>query len=379
MTQPHLKPLGEIMYITNKRLEALLGVPRVYYLSVESTPINNQPHYSYKVLNEFFRSCEHNLPQPLTIEDLLEGRIELVKSAEAAAFSSISQQTIRNHMYAGRIHYIRLSPGRIRIVKSSLRRANEKPADHFTLTEGAEILGFTKKGLHNLYDSRELTQRYDEQNMPYMIKDDFYEVIKNRAPDWFDPLLIVLDRIASSREPLLTFTQTTHVLGGALRVRTLMAEQRLPYINFGTNYMFFPEHVSKYFECDEIVTIQMIGTLFDTPADVVQAWVDDGRLACSAHDHSEAPDFKKACILNILDKCLPKMTPSLRWYDRQLQRPQRLRTVQRAATYLGVTEAEVMSLLGNNMLFGMRTPAAELKFTFNQVKDCKQRMQTREL
>lgn len=363
------------MHITGKKLVSLLKISRSYRdLLVQrgalvSERINGTPHFSEDAINTFLaRHCSHNLSTPLTLRILL--RSELVTTIEAAELTGFDQSWIHKWFIDhGKVLYLRLPSGHVRIFKSSITMHKSRPDDVFSLKQVALISGFTLPGLYKFTADGGLRCQRDERRDAFVMYDDLIAFLKPLLPEWINPDDWLEDRLAAP-VPLLTHAETEAQLFTTRKiVKELIAKQCLRYIQLGGRYYkILPDSVNTIIEKSGCLESPDIAKLFGVEEYVSAYWLEQGFMKCKVHFHSEESPSSCTVFWDCLPTFLTPLLPSDISLEEWMAAPQKTYDLHYASRYLG---QRATPLVHAGLLKGIMTPTGRYRFTAEQLQICK--------
>ena len=327
--------------------------------------------YDCHLINEMLKNCEHNLPQPLTVADLQNGKVTLVVSTKACAELGISQQRTNEKCRKGQLQYIQL-PGVYgrRIVLQSVvllkkRARTDSPSNSKIV---AHILSNTTHWVNKLVRRGALKAIPNSRPTAITYK-SLHDYLVQNLPHWLTPEEWIEERLATD-EPLMSFAEVARQLGGKERVLAAMQDGLLRYIGVPNNdrfaRKFAPASVAEFLVGDEQVSRAMMAALFDVSEQSLKDW-----QACPVHTHRPYKLLRKSCILALIGQGLLNVTPEA-WFNKQLAKKQPLVSCSTGAEYLGIAEKTLTALAYDRKISHVRLPTGEIRFTQNQLKGYKQ-------
>ncbi len=367
-------------YVTKNELVQLLGITNRSYFwqapAVQAARFGTSANYDCAVIDEVFRTCRHNFAEPLTAAKLLAGKVVLVTPPAAKQQLKVTHMQTMKDCYAGRLNYIflpgvrgtRLSQSSITAVASARERRAARLVSDCELA--ARILGIEVTGVRTLL-ARGILEAI-EGTYPTEIKwDSLIRCLFDRLPSWITPAEWIEEQLATDK-PLLSSTNVAKQLGGKQYLHEAMEQRLLRYIRIGgPASAFTQDSVAKFIASDEPVNDSMLAAIYDEPQTTIEHLRAEGKLACTTHEHDDPQQLVKSCIVARL--CETVAYAPKKWMEQQIAKRAPLRTSAQAASYLGISLAELDDIVQAKRISHVRLPTGDVKFAPAPLKQFKVR------
>jgi len=331
--------------------------------------IRKSTHYLASVVNAFLESCEHNLTQPLTLEQLISGEVELLTVKEAADYTGLTTDVLYIRKQANSIQYIVYPKKRVAIVKASLTPRQDRQPNP-TLAQVSVITGISRSGVRTLIAKGELEiVRAPGSKRVFISVLSLVRFLKTRFPDWIDPIDWITSRLASPL-PLLRSTEAIQQLGTKKQLQHAMAIQGVQYIAVQGGFRFSPESITEHIAYETILPKETIAAVFGVSLTSLHKWAKKGHSLCPAHGHNH-DEYRKSCILGYLSNALTARSLPDDWYEKQTTAPYPLFGIEYAMRYLQQDHSSVSQLFEEGILLGLRLPSGSFKCTKQHLVHCK--------
>lgn len=344
-----------------QRLLAIGSTSRSWTLpAIKACRIGESVNYNRHLIDTFLADCEHNLPEPPTIDSLAKGIVVLVPSTDAQAQLRVSRTHINTLCDNGRLHYIRIPGARgFRIVQATIT------ANKLTTALVSRILDLSNSNVRQMLMRGELERPADNPRL--ITEASLRRCLLSRLPPWLKPRDWIKRRLTTN-ETLISWADVERQLGGRKQVIEAVKDKNVWYIHVRRkSYAFSPSSVAEFVMSQPPLELDTVAKLYDEPLTTVQEWQKHGLLECIIHNHCGQKGIRKSCVLALLNRCLGHNVNTASWYDRQLDNPRPLRSFQKALNYLGLGQQELAALVDDKKVGHVLLPDNSIKFTFNQL------------
>lgn len=363
-------------YLSRPQLEVLLGVCdetlRKWKLKSFLVPDKGSA-YSVSSLNAFLAEHSQGFDSPPTVEDLLSGRIRLLKMAEVQKALGVGRCAVLELIRRGELAAVKLMVNWL-ISRASLEAQLQarRTDDVYARRVVAMILSVSLARVGLLAAEGKLSWRQGKtggNNRP-ITRQSLLELLQELLPDWISAEDWLEDRLESGR-PLLTHGQARWRLGvskaGLWTLINLRQIQNIARLE-GHGRLISPESVEAYQEYNaEVFTSSDVARLYGVVEPSVARWRDAGKIECpiDGHEHPNADWLLGSCWVAIMQRDSDPNFSATLWYG--LRRSGRsvapTLSVGRMAQRLGLEPSTVQTMADQGIIVGFRTPLGSWRFS----------------
>lgn len=345
--------------------------------------------YSVASVNQFLRKSARNFEEPPTFDDLMNGRVVLLRAAEIQQrYPELTPAKLHFYRSKGEVAYLRFPAqseerGAIRYRQSDILRIAQASFDGAPLQTAARMLGLKLQGVRKLLHQGKLERVTNpkDKTHAYVSWQSLMKVLRERLPPWISPEDWIEDCEAVS-EPLVPLDITALRIGlNKTRASAFLRRSKAMYIagpKGGGRIMTSPLWLAAFDERDKVPTASDVGRLFDVNWITVYGWLKKGLIVCPipGHTHVNGEDYlRRVCWIAILrENCSPGLrvahfvTTRLNSKGRTLAK---LISHRKTATELRCSEAEAVKLGETGVLHGVRTPTGHWMLYVSSVEEVK--------
>jgi len=360
--------------IAKTELARLLDTPLTSrfwdHASVEAARIGAD--FDCTLVNALFKNCRNNFAEPLTIADLVNKKIVLVR---AARVKTVLDRIKRKRRYRyNRLRYIQL-PGtcEFRITQASIDCVNTtkastvpKPFNFQNDSETvAHIVGCTPSSVPYLVSCGVLQTVPGTNPLRYK-QNSLRRCLLQRLPPWVTPEDWIDERL-STTQPLLAFANVVKALGSEAAVHEAIRLELLRYITVKRRFAFSPDAVTEYILSEPPLNNNVFSALYDVSLTTVQLWRRSGKLTCRLHPGMPKHQMRQSCSLVLLRKTLPP-AHAVGWLNNRQTVRRPLYNSQAATELLGISHYGLRQAIRHGTIGHVLLPNDKVKFTYDQLR-----------
>ncbi|HKX72848.1 MAG TPA: hypothetical protein VJM32_02455 [Candidatus Saccharimonadales bacterium] len=340
-----------------------------YQCLVPSAHVATEPLYSHQAVNQFLAAGARNFATAPTIEDLLSGRIQLIRPAHAAKLIGHPKDSLHTVISRGHLEAIKLRAEHRIVLASALAYIDaEEDESRVPRLLAEKIIGGSRWTLDNLVKTGRLTEATHPHNPHWrpITRDSLLELLGALLPSWIAPDDWFEDRIAHGGR-LLSTKDAAQRVGGKRLLQSLFSSQELQFIRSpgGLRILVAPESIEAYLEQTVPLSTAQLARVFAVSDTAIGQWRQAGVLTCPVHSHS-TPELTMPCVLAILKTRLSPGASARRWYNGRLYGSSTLVSRQEAATLLEISPHEVARQAMTGDIRGLRMSDVRPRWVFSR-------------
>lgn len=368
--------------VRQQTLAAVLGVDRTTLYrwrrkgllrpAFESHPYQDVEYYEHDI-NRMLAISGRNTGPPPTYDDLLRGRIGLVKKSAVAQQLRSRPKVIQKEIINKRLVAIRLGADWW-VTQASIDRYLE--VTQYTSLVTGRVIGASAQMVNEL-QRQHILERHPFSNAwsVFTTAESIDAYLRRRLAPWVIPALWREERLGDAR-PLLSLGNIARQLNrsaAAGRLAQELTAERLDYVWSPRRRVrrYSPVAFDAYMQLERIIPRNTVAHWFSVHPTVVNVWYGMSLLHCDLpqHRHYDAPPrLHEACWRSIIQPLLSPGLEAHAWIAHRNQFKTRLLGRQLAGVRMRMSPEEVTTLAENGVLRGIRLPTGEWRFSAHAIR-----------